>query len=187
MNVQALNPFGSRITANNMKISNLQFENFEDHLRRDKLLLIRGLAATTRDELVLFCNRIPQMSILSWSFGPVMEMKESQDPQNYLFSRERVPFHWDGAFYQVPDILVFYCVEAPTEGAGGETLFTSTEKILAEAAENELKLWRKAELKYTTEKQAHYGGSFQGPLIQRHPGSKQNILRFVSNRKHHYV
>lgn len=179
MNLQNLNPFGSCLTANKMKISELQSETLENHIRNEKLLLIRGLPAATRDEFFSLCNRMPQMSTLSWSFGPVMEMKESQDPQNYLFSRERVPFHWDGAFYQVPDLLAFYCVEAPTAGAGGDTLFTNTEKILEDATANELTLWMKTELKYTTEKRAHYGGSFQGPLIQRHPRSKQNILRFA--------
>ena len=65
--------------------------------------------------------------LLHWDFGPLMNMSYQTDATNYLFSAERVPYHWDGAFYQEPAALLFYCTES--DGDGGETIFANTEKI----------------------------------------------------------
>lgn len=176
-----MKPFGKLILASQQqdRITNIDFSQLENDIKIHKLILFRGFQAPSRDEFLQFCEKFPAMKTLNWSFGPVMEMKESDDPQNYLFSREKVPFHWDGAFHTVPDYLVFSCVNAPSEHAGGETLFTNTEMIFNETSSDQKKIWRQAELSYTTEKLAHYGGRIQGPLVQFHPYSKQNILRFA--------
>ena len=108
-----------------------------------------------------------------------MELKESPDPKNYLFSRERVPFHWDGAFHKVPSYLAFYCVEAPVKDAGGQTLFANTEMIWEGATPQEKTFWTQIELTYETQKLAHYGGKVKGPLVQRHPATGKPILRFA--------
>ncbi len=176
---QRMKTFGSITQAEKMKASDLNLSELAKELSQDKLLVIRGLAPLSSEEFLSLCSRFEGVSPMSWSFGPVMEMKESQDPENYLFSRERVPFHWDGAFYKVPDYLVFCCIEAPTENAGGETLFTSTTKILADASPAQLDVWQRMILTFETEKRAHYGGKIQGPLVQKHPHTKQNILRFA--------
>ena len=132
-----------------------------------------------RDEFLAYCKAFPDSRILEWDFGPVMELKETPDPKNYLFSRERVPFHWDGAFHQVPTYLAFSCIEAPLEGAGGETLFANTESIWEKSTEAEKDLYSGVRLTFETKKLAHYGGKITGKLVQSHPESGKPILRFA--------
>ncbi len=115
--------------------------------------------------------------ILHWDFGPIMNMQFDEKASNYLFSSEVVPFHWDGAFYKVPQYLLFYCVES--KGLGGETLFTNTELLwndLSEAEKNECK---SVKLRYSTEKKAHYGGEIHLSLVQTHPETGKTILRMA--------
>jgi alpha-ketoglutarate-dependent taurine dioxygenase len=180
MRIEKLNPFGICIVSDNADSADaVAISTLENLIQEHKLVVLRGFKAFERDDFLSFCQSVPKMKTLNWSFGPVMEMKESQDPQNYLFSREQVPFHWDGAFHKVPDYLVFACVEAPLPHAGGETLFTNTELIFSKASTEEKTNWAAVDLKYDTEKLAHYGGSIRGPLVQSHPDSGQPILRFA--------
>lgn len=115
--------------------------------------------------------------ILSWDFGKIMHMHYRQDAENYLFSSEAVPFHWDGAFYREPKLLLFYCTES--EGEGGETLFSNTEEIYRSLTDAEKELCEKITLTYRTEKKAHYGGTISVPLVQKHPVSGSPILRMA--------
>lgn len=115
--------------------------------------------------------------ILHWSFGPIMTMKYDVNAQNYLFSDEKVPFHWDGAFFKEPRLLLFYCTES--EGEGGETLFTDTEKIWESLSEKEKAACLKVKLNYRTNQVAHYGGEIEIPLVQAHPRTGNTILRFA--------
>ncbi|MEK2646746.1 TauD/TfdA dioxygenase family protein [Bdellovibrio sp. BCCA] len=180
MRIEKLKPFGVCLHFDNTRtLEQIKKTEIEALLQEHKLILIRGVAKPERDDLLSFCESFPKSKTLNWSFGPVMEMKESEDPQNYLFSREAVPFHWDGAFHFVPDYLVFSCVQAPTNGAGGETLFANTELIFQSAPEERKTLWAQVDLKYETAKLAHYGGSICGPLLQTHPRNGKNILRFA--------
>lgn len=175
-----LNPFGLKITAEaGDHLEDIQKSAFEEYLREHKVVVLRGFSKLDRNQFLSFCESIPQTKTLQWSFGPVMEMKEDPDPQNYLFSREHVPFHWDGAFHVVADYLMFSCVEAPVADAGGETLFTNTEALYAKAPSAQRKFWNEIEMRYATEKVAHYGGKIQSPLVQRHPHTGSLILRFA--------
>lgn len=115
--------------------------------------------------------------ILEWDFGKIMNMEYRKDAENYLFSDEAVPFHWDGAFHQEPRFLLFYCTEST--GVGGETLFTDTEKIYEGLSEQERKTCEKITLTYRTEKKAHYGGTISVPLVQNHPVTNRPILRMA--------
>lgn len=119
--------------------------------------------------------------LLHWDFGPIMRMGFDREAKNYLFSAEEVPFHWDGAFYKEPRFLLFFCDES--NGAGGETLFTDTTKMLVDFELQELEQVR---LNFKTEKLAHYGGEIDIPLLQIHPKTQAPILRFaeaVSSQK----
>ncbi len=115
--------------------------------------------------------------LLHWEFGPIMHMRYDVEATNYLFSNEVVPFHWDGAFYHEPYKLLFYCTH--TEGIGGETLFTNTEKIWESLTLKEQEECSKISMVYRTEKLAHYGGEIQVPLVQKHPFTGKTILRFA--------
>lgn len=115
--------------------------------------------------------------ILHWEFGPLMTMAYETDSKNYLFSDEKVPLHWDGAFYKEPAHLLFYCTQSV--GEGGETTFVNTEKLWSSLTEAEKKECKKIVLTYRTEKLAHYGGSIRVPLVQNHPVTGNRILRMA--------
>ena len=104
--------------------------------------------------------------ILEWDFGKVMDVKTDPGKENYLFSEEAVPFHWDGAFYKEPSYLIFNCMNH-CQTDNGRTLFTNTEKILESLTDEEYTAWKNIKLEYTTEKKAHYGGKFETYFITR--------------------
>lgn len=115
--------------------------------------------------------------LLHWDFGPLMSMSYDHSSKNYLFSDEAVPFHWDGAFYKEPRLLLFYCTQS--EGAGGETLFCDTEKIWESLSFSQQENLKKISLRFKTEKMAHYGGEINIPLVQKHPVTGNTILRLA--------
>lgn len=137
----------------------------------------------TEEQLLQFAQTLSQNEgelkdkLLHWEFGPVMTMKHDPNAANYLFSDEAVPFHWDGAFFKEPSLLLFYCLES--EGNGGETLFADTEAIWNSLSFAEQELCRQVTLTYETEKKAHYGGKISVPLVQKHPRTGKTILRMA--------
>jgi alpha-ketoglutarate-dependent taurine dioxygenase len=178
--MEPLEPFGLAIYARQGEgIREISSSLLDRILTLEKLVLLRGFAPLEREAFLAFCRTYPGKDLLEWDFGPVMEMKESADPKNYLFSREPVPYHWDGAFHRVPHYLAFNCVQAPVADAGGETLFANTEMIFAQADAVTRERWAKVVLTYRTEKKAHYGGAITNPLVQLHPTTGQPILRFA--------
>lgn len=135
------------------------------------------------DELIGFAaslsSKVGELKdkLLHWEFGPLMTMKYDVNAQNYLFSDETVPFHWDGAFFKEPSKLLFYCTE--TDGIGGETLFTDTEKIWNDLTLHEQEQCKKITMIYRTKKLAHYGGEIKVALVQTHPVTGKTILRIA--------
>lgn len=137
------------------------------------------------DELITFARSLSstkgqeriEEELLHWSFGPIMTMKTQENAQNYLFSKESVPLHWDGAFYKEPKKLLFYCTQS--SGKGGETLFVDTKKVWNSLSESEKEYYKKIKLTYKTEKLAHYGGEFSCDLVQTHPEDQEYILRLA--------
>lgn len=113
--------------------------------------------------------------ILEWSFGPIMEMAYDPQAKNYLFSDEKVPYHWDGAFHREPQFLLFYCQES--EGTGGETLFAHTELLIKKRPE--LLSLSDVYIAARTEKKSYYGGEFRCSLLKDHPLKNKKILRFA--------
>lgn len=175
----SLKPFGKHIRAGENK-NLLQFNGapLQELLQKEKLVLFRGFNPLNKNEFLHFAMS-SKRSLLEWDFGPVMEMTPQQEARNYLFSHEKVPFHWDGAFHKVPSFLVFQCVEAPKPHSGGETLFTDTAKIWKECRKDVQEIWKQVSLTYTTEKLAHYGGSITNSLVQTHPNKSEIVLRFA--------
>ena len=135
------------------------------------------------EDLLLFAQGLSlqpggvKEKILHWDFGPIMDMKFSREAPNYLFSSQKVPLHWDGAFYREPAHLLFYCTQ--TDGAGGETLFLNTELLWDSLNADEKAECEKITLNYSTEKKAHYGGEITIPLVQKHPVTGKTILRIA--------
>lgn len=152
---------------------------------KTKMVLLRGFQQLDRDALLSWCRS--QARLLSWDFGPVMEMKVDKNTKNYLFTEGDVPLHWDGAFYQEPRFLFFHCIQAPEAGSGGETLFVNTEQVWRDASEKEQAKWRGHQLRFATEKLAHYGGHIVRDLVNRHPDSGQIMLRFAEPVGENYL
>ncbi len=175
-----MHPFGHMIiSSNNSELFDFNFDALVEMVNKHKIVVLRDFFELNKEQFIKFCQNFSDYKFLEWNFGPVMEMKENENPSNYLFSREEVPYHWDGAFYTVPDFLVFSCVSAPKENAGGETLFANTEDIYNSLSPATQKNWAKVFVEYATEKIAHYGGNIKVPLIQKHPHLQTNIIRYA--------
>lgn len=167
----------------------IQVENKEELLKmakdlktfvnQHKVIVLRGVEELSKDDFLQFSRIVAGKDndadrFISWDFGILMELIESDSPKNYLFSNEAVPFHWDGAFHEVPNILVF---NAMTSIKTGRTLFFDTEKFLEDQSVEKIERLKKIEITYETEKVAHYGGKITQQLIENHPITHKNILR----------
>lgn len=146
-------------------------------INQHKLIRIKNHGVKTAEDLLTFARKLGPL--LKWPFGFINELKQNKQAENYLYSNEAVPFHWDGAFHISPHLLIFHCLKAPLAQDGGETLFVDAKKILTHFNEQEITLLRKMNLRYQTEKKAHYGGEFQIQPIQTHPITEEEILRFA--------
>lgn len=175
--MKKLSPFGVEIKASNL--SQLSREETLALVTEHKLLLVRGLDPFSREDLLRFASIEGGTDLVQWDFGPVMEMKVDPSKPNYLFSTERVPFHWDGAFHVEPSILVFQCVQAPDPEKGGETLFADGEAIFQNASREQRSKWKCTRLTYQTEKKAHYGGSITNSMVGEHPKKRTSLLRYA--------
>ncbi|MFZ4714658.1 MAG: TauD/TfdA dioxygenase family protein [Bacteriovoracaceae bacterium] len=153
------------------------------HIHDHSLVLLNDLQMT-EEKLLSFAESLSlkkEEKILEWNFGKVMSMKYVQNHPNYLFSQEPVPFHWDGAFFKEPSFLLFYCVSS--EGEGGETLFSNTERLAKTLSKDEIQSLRETTMTYKTEKLAHYGGEVTFPALTTHPVKGTNILRIAEEVK----
>jgi alpha-ketoglutarate-dependent taurine dioxygenase/4-hydroxybenzoate polyprenyltransferase len=143
-----------------------------------RVVVLRGLAPPDRLAFCLGARRLGPL--LAWPFGAVNELKVVDDTPNYLYTDRAVPLHWDGAFVGTPPrFLVFRCLVAPPPGAGGETLFVDTTRVWDRAPPEVRRRWRFWRFRYSTEARAHYGGTFEAPLVDHHPRTGQVVLRFA--------
>jgi alpha-ketoglutarate-dependent taurine dioxygenase len=179
--IKPLQPFGIALIANQLqRVDQVMLGCLlKELVKTYRLVLLRGFSSIDKDDLVHYAESVGPL--LEWEFGKVMEMRVQAEPKNYLFTHGPVPFHWDGAFYQVPRYLLFHCIEAPLEKTGGETLFTDTTRIWLNASFSEKQQWMEKRISYQTEKLAHYGGKITEALVQTHPDTGDIILRFAEN------
>jgi alpha-ketoglutarate-dependent taurine dioxygenase len=148
-----------------------------------KIAIYRNLEPITENDLRQFAQTLGEM--LSWDFGNIMHLRVDPNAKNYLFTDKAVPFHWDGAFHQEPQWLVFFCLSAPQKNDGGETLFSNTESILSHLSEKEITQLKEVRLRYSTEKLAHYGGAVEKAIVQTHPLTTKPILRYAEAVDYH--
>lgn len=179
MNKHYLKPFGLMITsqANHDFTQVMTPDEIRELVRKHRVVIFRGWTAIDKPAFVNFAATLGEL--LQWEFGYVMEMKAEVQPKNYLFTHDHVPFHWDGAFHQVPRFLLFHCIAAPVINAGGETLYADTTSLWQSASAAERKQWQACQLQITTEKIVHYGGEIIVPLVQKHIDTNETIIRFA--------
>lgn len=179
MNLTPLKPFGLRVeVASGTQFSDLNVTQLKAWVDEHRVVVLRGLTPIPPHELASQCRRLGPLQ--PWRFGAVHELKREENTENYLYTERAVPLHWDGAFAnRVPHYLVFECIKSPPKGSGGETVFVDTVAALARADKGQMGRWARASVKYTTEKKAHYGGTFLSNVIANHPTLGCPVIRFA--------
>jgi alpha-ketoglutarate-dependent taurine dioxygenase len=179
-NQTSLTPFGLEVRAGQpgTELGAIPVADLRAWVREHRVVVIRGLAPPAGEALPEFAGTLGE--ILTWEFGAVNELRTRSQARNYLYTDHAVPFHWDGAFAgRIPHYIVFHCEDAPPPGGGGETLFCDTIRLLERASPDQRATWKRVTITYTTEKVAHYGGSFTSPMLEEHPEIRREILRFA--------
>ncbi|MFN7972105.1 MAG: TauD/TfdA family dioxygenase [Acidobacteriota bacterium] len=173
----SLAPFGMAVEASPRgRLAEIDASELRDAIREHRVVVLRGFPSPDGEGLPAFAARLGKLQ--SWDFGVVNELFRHEAPRNYLYTNRAVPLHWDGAFAKsVPRFICFHCVLAPP--SGGETIFSDTVRVAAAADGDALARWRRIRITYTTERIAHYGGSFTSPVVSRHPDTGVEVLRFA--------
>lgn len=178
--LESLEPFGVVVVAprRGAHAGEIPARLLEEWVGHGGVVVARGFAPLGGDELPEFGRRFGE--VLGWDFGEVNELRARAGAKNYLYTNREVPFHWDGAFAgRVPRYIIFQCESAPPPGAGGETLFCDTRRLLERAAPGVREAWGRVTVTYSTEKVVHYGGTFTSPLLSTHPVGGGPVLRYA--------
>lgn len=176
----ALDPFGLVVHApvGGADLRDIPSGTLEDWTVEAKVLVLRGFPLLAKDELIEYGRQWGE--ILTWDFGEVLDLVIHEDPNNYLFTRGDVPFHWDGAFAKAtPRFFLFQCVRAPAAGGGGETVFSDTTEVIRRADPETRRLWESVDVTYRTEQLQHYGGKTTAPLTATHQVTGEPIIRYA--------
>lgn len=169
-------PFGSVVTSAEGDLRNISPACLEQWTVAAKVLVLRGLPLLDKEELTAYGEHWGE--VLTWDFGAVLDLVVEDDPNNYLFGRGDVPFHWDGAFARAnPRFFLFQCRRAPV-GGGGETVFSDTTEVIRRAGEDVVRRWAGVEVTYRTEKLKHYGGEVTAPLLAVHSQTGETVIRY---------
>lgn len=179
LELRPLSPFGCVVTSpGNGDLRSVAIDRLRELALRHRVVVLRGFNLLAEADLVEYCSAWG--NLLRWNFGVVFNLREHQEPKNYLFTSGNVPYHWDGAFAEaVPSFQFFQCLDAPPADAGGETLFCDTIRVWDDAPETLKDTWSKTSIDYTTEKVAHYGGRITAPLVSNHPRLGCKTLRYA--------
>ena len=173
-------PFGLTVAPGQgtPELGNIPVATLRDWVQQYRLVVLRGFVAPAGEALVEFGKTLGEVQ--EWEFGAINNLEARPDAKNYLYTNREVPFHWDGAFAgRIPGVIVFHCEQAPDAESGGETLFCDTVALLSAAAPDTKALWQGINITYSTDKLAHYGGSFTSPLLARHPQTETEVVRFA--------
>ncbi|GAA5089676.1 TauD/TfdA dioxygenase family protein [Nocardia iowensis] len=175
-----LQPFARIVTAPTagQSLADVPIDDLLATVLATKVTVLRGYGLLDKAELEQYCRAAGEL--LRWDFGTILDLVVRDDPQNYLFDKGDVPFHWDGAFAaQVPRFFLFQCLRGSSPGAGGETVFSDTTQVYREAPEDLRKLWAQTTITYRTDKLAHYGGLAKWPLLGTHPVTGATTIRYA--------
>ena len=175
-----VSPFGRLVHAQDgeRSLRDIPIDTLERWTLESKVVVLRGFPLLPKDELVDYVQQWGE--ILTWDFGAVLDLVVQEDPNNYLFARGDVPFHWDGAFARAtPRFFLFQCPQAPQAGGGGETVFCDTTEVLRRTDPALVRQWESVEVTYRTDKIQHYGGLVTTPLLATHPATGERTIRYA--------
>lgn len=176
--IHPLSPFGVELIAHQTSsVIDLDVEWLHALLLRHKIVTLRGFEPVDRSHFVTAARRFGDL--LEWEFGYVLELDAYGDAGDQECCEWAAPLHWDRAFARpVPGVVFFQCLEAPQPGSGGETVFCNTAGVLAELTSTELAAWCVTEIACRCETRTLHGGEKRRPLVDQHPVTGEQILRF---------
>lgn len=180
LTVEPVEPFGLMVrpTEPGISITDVPPHTLARWCGEAKVLVLRGFEPLDKESFLGYAQSWGQL--LEWPFGYVLDLQVHEDPGNYLFTPGPVPYHWDGAFAaKVPSYMFFHCRQAPTRGSGGATTFCDTTRVLEQAPDEVVTRWKDTQVRYVTEKVAHYGGDVTTPLSSLHPITRERVIRFA--------
>lgn len=175
-----LTPFGALVKPQERGVPTASLDVAVVHgwIDAHQLLVLRGFEPLDEAGLLTFARRFGPL--LEWEFGELLNLCTQPNPKNHLFREGRVEMHWDGAYLtETPRYSLFQCLASSHDQAGGETIFTNSAQMLALAPPEQRERWRGMTLRYASDKAAHYGGMIRAPLVDRHPHTGREILRFI--------
>jgi L-tyrosine isonitrile desaturase/decarboxylase len=179
LKVTAIEPFGVAVHAldHGRPPAELPVAPLRALVREHRLLLLRGFAAFTGPaELSAYAERWGEPAV--WPFGTVLELVPQQDPADHIFDHSHMPMHWDGMYREhIPEFQIFQCVHAPGEGNGGETTFSDTAAVLADADPATRALWSRATGTYHR-KMEYYDSTTVSPVVTVHPVHGTPVIRY---------
>lgn len=159
--IQLNAPFGAILTPQHpgQQIASLPVAALRALAQQHHLLVLRGFSSGFDDPQVLTRYADLWGEIMMWPFGAVLDVKEHPDAKDHIFDSSYVPLHWDGMYKPtVPEFQLFHCVAAPSQDEGGRTTFVDTTRLLANADEALLALWRAVSITYRIKQVVHYDG-----------------------------
>jgi alpha-ketoglutarate-dependent taurine dioxygenase len=195
--IHSLSPFGVQLLAHrSLSVIDLDVEWLQALLFRHKVVVLRGFEAMDKNHFITAARRFGDL--LESETGYVLEAA-ARDPaqgleledealKDGLFSRTATPFHWDRVYGRpVPGTLFYQCLAAPEPGQGGETIFCDTSAVMSRVTSTDLAAWCATEIAYRAEMRTQHGGMKRRPLVDEHPVTGDNILRFDEPTDWHIV
>ena len=179
MKITELNPFGlliePKITGS--EIQSLDVLKLKSLVGKHQLIVLRNFK-TFEDSASLSRYAESWGELAKWPFGAVLELLESDVPEDHIFDNSYVPLHWDGMYRShIPEYQLFHCVKAPSKEQGGRTVFSNTILALGKLSKDELSLFQNITGNYHREME-FYHSRVVSPVITKHPYLNHNVIRF---------
>lgn len=147
-------------------------------INQHQIVVFRGFKSMNKQPFALYAQKLGKP--FQWPFGAINDLIVKPETENYIYTANKVPLHWDGAFVKkIPHLILFQCIKAPPSGSFGGTTFCNTIKVVESMDTQTKKKWSNISIKYTTEKKVHYGGEITQNLLDKHPVTNQDILRYA--------
>nr|WP_246260044.1 L-tyrosine/L-tryptophan isonitrile synthase family protein [Streptomyces typhae] len=175
----ALSPFGLALHAKDADrpLTDLPVAPLRALVHEHRLLLLRGFAGfADAGGLAAYAERWGEPAL--WPFGTVLDLVQQRDPADHIFGHSHMPMHWDGMYREhIPEFQIFQCVHAPGSDEGGETIFSDTVAVLADADPDSRALWSRATGTYHREME-YYDSTTRSPVVTAHPVHGTPVIRY---------
>ena len=168
-----LEPFGLRLEASGygLTVATLPLAPLRAWLQKHRLVVLRGFAPLPGEELRAFGRTLGDLQAEA---DGTCEADPCADGAEGAWLDHEIPMHWDHVAGRSPRYLVFHCDAALAPGAGGESFFSDTTRVLARTPLDERAAWTAMRLRY-----ASADGTITQSLVNRHPITGDAVLRYA--------